>query len=337
MVGFDVPVPHLRDLEAAKASLARVVDLGANAVRLIVPLYQPHDASREPKLDQRPARGPTDADLLAVIDHARRLSLYTVLVPRVAYTRPRSGRRWADLSPPRWEPWWVAYARGVTHYARLAGRGGIDVLGLGDGIDAALDPRRHPNALNRWDALIADARDHFPGPVVVWAAARRAVVTADALGLDWIGIRPELRFEERDLQTPKRRDQSAARQWRRLAELAEDAVSGQGRPVALAGIGLPARADGWSRPEYAPFAPRIADEGVQAVSAVQSDALRGFLQAWQQYVPAPPGSGDADALSGVFFADWRLDRSGGPFDATHAMQGKPAEAILRRYFSGNHE
>lgn len=337
LVGFDVPVPHLDDLDQAKARLDRVVELGANAVRLLVPLYQPHAGSREPRLDQRTGRGPTDADLLSLIEHARKLGLHTAVTPRIALTRPPQGQRIADLAPPQWEAWWIGYAQGVTHYARLSARGGVDVFGISDGLDSALDPLRHVGALNRWDALIADVRDSFTGPVVIWAGTKRAAVTADALDLDWIGIRPGLAFEERDLRSERRLEKAVRQQWDALRRTASDASEQQQRPAALAGIGLPARSDGWNTPPYQPFAPAFIEENVPHATSVQSDALRSFLQVWQKQIPAPPGSGDHENLAAVFFADWRLDRPGGPFDPGYAMQGKPAEAILRRYFSGDHQ
>ncbi|MEM7575920.1 MAG: hypothetical protein AAF328_00475 [Planctomycetota bacterium] len=338
LVGFDVPVPHLDDLDRAKVQLDRVVELGVNAVRFVVPLYQPHAGSRLPRLDQRPGRGPTDADLLSLIEHARKLGLHTVVTPRIAFTRPQRDERVADISPPQWEAWWVAYAQGVTHYAQLSERSGVDVFGLADGLDSALDPLQHVGALNRWDALIADVRDSFAGALVVWAAPERAAVVADALDLDWIAVRPPaLAIEERDLKSESRRTKAMARYWKLLNRQLRDAQEDQHRPVALVGIGLPARPDGWSGLPYAPFSPAVIDEEVAHASGVQSEALRGFLSVWQEHLPAPPGSGDRESLAGVFLADWRLDREGGPFDPSHAMQGKPAEAILRRYFSGNHQ
>lgn len=337
LVGFDVPVPHLEDMEAARTQLTRIVELGANAVRFVVPLYQPHGGSPAPKLDQRPARGPTDADLLALIQHARKLGLQTALVPRLAFTRPQGDEDIGELNPPDWEVWWVAYAQGVTHYARLAERTGVDLFGIADGLDSALDPLRHAGALNRWDALLADTRDAYTGPIAAWTTAPRAAVTADALGLDVIAVRPVLHFEQRDIADADRRDKAMGRQWEHLAGTLGEAARAQGRPIVVAGVGLPARADAWSGLPYTPFAPDFADEQIQATSAVQSSFVRSFLSAWTGLVPAPPGSGDARVVAGVFFADWRLDRAGGPFDPSHAMQGKPAEAILRRYFSGDHE
>ncbi|MEM9752860.1 MAG: hypothetical protein AAF916_05685 [Planctomycetota bacterium] len=337
MVGFDVPVPHVESLPRARGQLDRVVETGANAVRFLVPLYQPHARSKESRLDQRPGRGPTDADLLSLIEHARKLGLHAVVCPRLAFTRPQRSQRLADLEPQHWETWWVSYAEGVTHYARLSARAGVDVFGLADGLDTALDPRKHPGALNRWDALIADVRDNFTGPVVIWAGSSRSIVTADALDLDWIGIRPILNFDQRELSSDRRRGDAMQRQWKALLLEAMDAAEKQRRPLAIAAVGLPSRPDGWNPPPYRPFAPSFVDDGVASQSAVQSSALRGFLQAWRDEVPAPPGSGDPARAAAVFFADWRLDREGGPFDPSYAMQGKPAEAILRRYFSGDHE
>ncbi len=325
LVGFNLNLYHVADVTTVFAELDRVAELGCNAVQIVTPVFQPNGASDRPRLLQRPYRGPTDDDLLAVLRHARRLGLHVALMPQVNFTEPRGNEWRGKLMPDDWDAWWTGYREVTLHFAELANDAGIDVFVVGCELLTTLTSRHE----ERWRSLIADVRETFPGRLTfstTWDSYER-VRFWDAL--DFLGVSGywDLTTQARDRDDPTPRELDRA--WRPIRKALLAFAEEQGKPLLLTEVGYPslpwALKDPWNY---------VADDAVEADAAAQTAGYRALLRAWSGLVPAPPGAGEPDPIAGLLFYEWSVYSKGGPFDRGYTVQGKPAEAVLRRYFSG---
>lgn len=283
--------------EAGTASLARLRATGANWVALVPFFAQSNPAACDialaPHYDLEALR--------ALIRSARNLGFRVALKPQMLVPGG-----WAGEIGPRdeagWACWFDAYARAMQAMARLAREEGVDMLVAGTELKRA-------ETRPEWRALIAGLRDAYPGTMSWVFHAPEDVDRFPALDLlDSVGL---------SLYPPLGRSAAEAYRntaWQRLSlkRLARTLP----RPLWIAEIGIPSRADAGEAPWA--WGERVAGRS-EPDARFQAQALYAWLEAlrgsWHQ---------------GVMIWNWMSDPdAGGPIDADYTPQNKPAEDVLR--------
>jgi hypothetical protein len=294
-------------------ALAAIRDMGATHV-FVVPFGWMADLD-DPEVRYSPdARwfSESDAGIRALAAEADTLGLRLGLKPQLwvrdgAFTGDVAMRSEAD-----WIAWEATYGAFILHHARLAADVGADVLVIGTELGTAA--RTRPAFFRR---LAAAVREVFAGQITYasnWYGDAEHVAFWDAL--DVVGVQAYFPLAEGPDPSP-----AALRQgWQRHLPLLERLARTSGRPVVFTEVGYRSHPDAARRPWQWPE--RGADE--PSDSALQARLYEAFFaEVW----PRPWFGG---AVVWKFYADSsRIARRGA---SDYTPQGKPAEAVLRRYF-----
>jgi len=281
---------------AARASLERVRDLGANTVAIAPFLYQ------EKPTDPRVIVGDavSDAELVAGIRAARALGLRVWLKPHIWIPGHWAGEVRMD-NARAWQQWFATYSPLVLHYAALAQREGVERFSVGVELEQSID---RPE----WTALITAVRKVYRGRITYVAhgleEAERITFwgALDDISLSYYpALGPTATRGALEAQV-----QAHLRGLRRYAQR-------QRRPVLIAELGLRSAAGAQERPwESAEERHAAPDELVQA----------NVLDLWLTALNQP-------WVSGVLVWRWLSDpQGGGGTDTDFTPQHKLAEGVL---------
>ena len=283
----------------AGRELARVRDLGANAVALV-----PYAFTAAP--DEAAIRFQTletDARLSRSVAQARRAGLAVMLKPHLW-----AGRRFhgdiSFLDEGRFDTWFEDYRNWMLHYARFAQSHGVELLSIGNEL-AGLTI--HEDA---WRGLIAQVRRIYRGPVTYaahWERELEQIAFWDAL--DYIGV--NFYFPIAQAGAPPQRDSpEILAATHRISRVQSDFQ----KPVLFTEVGFPALATAASRPW---------EENSSALdAALQSRCYAVWLEEFSQ----------APHVKGMFWWKWPSHGRGSPFDPSHRPLAKPALRVLGEWF-----
>ncbi|WP_103030119.1 glycoside hydrolase family 113 [Salinibacter altiplanensis] len=214
-------------------------------------------------------------------------------------------------SDARWREWEANYRRFLLLYARLAAEVDADALVLGTELTRAATERPH-----FWRGLADSVRAVYDGKLTYaanWHEAYERIQFWDAL--DYVGV--QAYFPLTEAEDPS----LAALQegWRPHRAALAKIHERTGRPILLTEIGyrsaVGAAAAPWEWPER--------DDGAVPDSALQARCYRAFLST----------VGRAPWLKGGIIWKWHPP---GEVEGPTAFtpQAKPAEDVLRRWFTG---
>jgi hypothetical protein len=276
--------------------------LEASHVSIVFHLYQAHADS------PAPARGdqtPTDAALRRVLRAARQHGLATVLMPIVLIEEPRPTEWRGKLAPPDADAWITAYRSLLLEYAKLAEEERVAILCVGSELGWS-----QKNAL--WRTIIKDVRAVFSGKLIYSANwdDYENVPFWDAL--DWVGLSGYYELAGA-LDAP---DEKLREGWRRARDaiLAWREKKAPGKTLVFTEVGYASQRGCSVHPwDYTRAGRTDADE--------QRRCYEAFLSVWAKTCE----------LQGVFFYEWWGE--GGPDDRGYTPRDKPAETVIRRFFS----
>ena len=163
---------------ASDASLARLAQDGNSDVSIVVTVYMP---GRFSSTVGPAASTPTDASILHAMQTARSLGLRVALKPQIDL--PLGGWRGA-ISPLDPAAWFSNYESTIDHYADLARQGGASLYEVG----TELKSMSGPAYTARWQQLIADVRQRFPGQLTYAANYDEFQQIGFWRSLDYIGV-----------------------------------------------------------------------------------------------------------------------------------------------------
>lgn len=282
--------------EAARESFARMARLGANAVALVVFLWQAQPGAAEV------VRGSdmSDVQLAAGIAQARAAGL-SVMVKLHVWI-PGS---WAGEVAPQdaagWRRWFAGYRAGLLGIARIARAEGASALCLGTEL-------RRTSTRPEWRELIATAREAFGGPLLYTAHNAEEAGRVPFWGaLDAIGVSlyPALGADDDIAGWRAAMEAEAAR--------IDTLAAAQRRPVWVTEIGLRSARGAALKPW----------ESAEEREAEPDDALQArVLDLWLRVLDRP-------TVAGLLVWRWFSDPlAGGPRDTDFTVQGKLAEGML---------
>ncbi|HAA54181.1 MAG TPA: hypothetical protein DCE42_05465 [Myxococcales bacterium] len=280
-----------------------IAKTGAGHVAFVVSWYQRDVKSTE--LHRHPKKTVSDARLVMTIRQARARGLQVFLLPIIRLEQ-RGPDDWRGVIKPKdLDAWWRSYRGYILHYAQLAQRHGVDLFSVGSEL-VSMETHRW-----RWQALIQAVRGIFPGSLTYSANWDHYEPVTFWDSLDYIGI-----SNYYELSKKKNPPISLLRKrWTKIRHRVENWKRKYPRqPLIFTEVGYYSQLGTNIYPwDYTRDQPLSIEE--------QRRCYRAFVDVWSQ----------SPVLQGVFF--WNWFGGGGPRDKGYSPRGKPAECIMRDWFS----
>lgn len=225
----------------------------------------------------------------------------------IVWVEERAEGAWrGTLRPRSVDRWWSAYERFIDHYAAIAAANQASWLSVGSELGTTELWQQ------RWYHLIGRVRRRFGGKLIYSANWDHFRHVSFWRRLDAFGVNGYTSLS-RD------RDASEAvmvKRWRAIAADLRAEAAKRSMPLVMTEVGYLSRdgaaVDPW---DYGRSARVDLEE--------QRRAYAAFARAWIR------GGG----LAGVFFWTWDSETGGGPSDTSYTPRGKPAAAVVRRFFA----
>ncbi len=280
---------------ACERSLRHLRDLGGNAISLIPFLWQP--APGDPRIVLGDAVSPDQ--LRAGIRQARALGLRVMVKPHVWVPQTWAGAIEFMRDGDQAE-WLARYRALLLDLATLAQDEGAEALALGAELrGVSSDPA--------WTDIIRAVRDRFRGTltyVAHWDGELDRLPFRRLLDVPSISLYPPLGDDDAGLGG-------------RIDTLAAN-LARQG-PLWIGELGLRSAVGSQAKPWESPEERDAHPDGT-----LQARVLDHWLTALNRH-------GLRDILLWRWFSD---PDAGGPQDTDFTVQGKPAEAVMKRHFAG---
>jgi len=289
--------------------LDQLKTLGVNAILLMIPWYQKdiHSDLIEPRYGVGLENSTIKEDLLEkVIRSAHNRGMQVVLLPYLRFDH-REAKEWRGvLEPKNISLWKENYQRFLLHYADLAQRLKVEYLSVGSELGSMEDKT------DFWMGLIQKIRGRYPGKLLYSANWDHYKTPQFWSALDAIGITAYFRLT----WSTKPRLTSLLSHWKKnKKKILKFQKEYPRKKIIFTEVGYPSL-DGACRHPWDYTMNGEADPEEQAL------CYRAFIETWNG-IPQ---------IEGVFWWYWYED--GGPQDKSYSPKGKPAEGLLRQWYSG---
>lgn len=277
--------------------------------------------------------GESDQGIAETARLARKFGIATLLKPHIWLNRNTEGKWVGDIAMKdevAWAAWWEDYRAFMLHYAHLAEAENIEMLCIGTELYRVAVEREA-----EWRQLIADIRAVYGGKLVYaanWYKEFEEVRFWDAL--DYIGLQAYFPLESEKNSSswlPELGADTGAvptvaqlkRAWTPHLELIERVQQQYGKELLVTEIGYRSAADAATKPWEWDSAP--STWSAQEELLLQANCYEAFFAAfWQRPL-----------FAGSYIWKWYPDhaRAGGPGDRDFTPQNKPAQEVMRRWYS----
>jgi hypothetical protein len=281
--------------------------LGVNYVSVVVTCYQESITSTE-IVCLPDTKTPTDNDLEYVIKYIHDQGMKVMLKPHIdIYNSDGDWRGQIGFGNDEtaWQTWFTNYNEFINHYAKIAEANKVDYFVVG----TELVNTSH--RMEEWRDVILQVRKNYNGPVTYaanWGEVFNVLWWDD---LDTIGV--DAYYSLTDTNEPTIAQLVDA--WKPITNQLGQLSNQWERPIIVTEIGYRSK-DGANKMSY-------HNQSVDLQE--QADCYQAFFKSFQ----------GKDWWRGVFWWNWTVDPDqGGLEDDDFTANGKPAEEILRFYFSG---
>lgn len=285
------------------ATLARLADAGAGWVTLVPTWYQREPASSV-IFPETPGRTTADEALVAAIREAKELGLSVVLKPHVDLV---DGESRILIDPSEEKEWFSSYSEMILRYAAIADIEDVDQFVIGTELGGTSENTAE------WEALIAEVRDLYPGPISYAANHDEYQEIEFWESLDFIGV--DAYFPLAASPTTDSEILSAA--WDRIAGELGEFAERQDRAVVFTEVGYPSLEGAVVEP-FNPFHSETPSNEEQAA------ALEAMIESV---------SGES-WFGGFHWWMWFEENTSDEYARGYMPEGKPAGAILEEYWTG---
>ena len=303
-----------RDEPVYRRGIEQLAHLGADCVGFIVITYQ--DTIDSIGLSPRPW-APKPATVGRLVDHAHAQGLRVFILPVVEIDKPRPGvEDWrGEIVPPSWERWFEAYRRYLVGLAHLAARHRVDLLAIGSELTSS---HAYPR---QWARTAAAVRQVYAGQLIYSVNWYRFKTATFWQHVDYMGLSMYFELTDQRQQQPTLCELCAA--WRGVQPAILRWQRRHGRPLLITEVGYTSM-NGTAQYPWDYNGTRLKGPDGHAPVDLEEQRLcyEALLQSW-----AP-----VKELAGMFIFAW--EGEGGPTDLSYTPRGKPAEAVLRRWFRG---
>jgi len=283
--------------------LRQIAEMGADSVLVIVSGYQEGVKSQEIAFNRSGV--PSRERVVDVIRRAHSYDLEVLLLPIVLIRRPQTSKDWRGaINPPDRDVWFANYTGFITYYAEIARDAKADALAAGSEY-VTMEYWR-----DDWVRIIEQVREIYPGMVFYSANWDHYEEVTFWDRLDAVALTSYHTVSKKSPPSRKEMDKT----WRGLKEKLLAWQTSVGKPLIFTEVGYPSQ-KGAARQPWNYYGSKTVDLDVQRT------CLEAFLDAWD----------GVEGVSGIFIFEWWGD--GGPNDTGYTPWGKPAEALLRKWFT----
>lgn len=296
--------------EKSRQALDELFATGANYISLLVTWYQ---LDRLSTLIYRAENTPSDEDLAYVIDYAHAHGVKVLLKPQVNFSADDAHWRGEIKfeTEPEWQAWLDSYRAFILHYAQFAQTHGVEEFSVGTELVGTTTRTAD------WRALIRGVRQEYTGLVTYSANHSGEEVQVQFWDdLDFIGV--NVFYHLTNYRTPNERQirDGWALPVRQLTNLHH---SFPNQPIIFTEVGYPSM-------DLASVWPWNWQRDGAIDTEEQAILYEGLFDMWW-YHP------EREWFRGMFIWNWLADPDqGGPGDLDYTPHGKPAEAVLKRYY-----
>lgn len=312
----------------ADTRLKELAATGTNWIELVVQISQDTIVSTEVRRDQYGTA--TDAALRHIIDLAHSLDMRVALNPAIMLSRDPT-HYWTQIgtaftTDEQWQVWFTSYRQIIVQYATFAQDAGADMFFIGQ--ELASTTHREDD----WRRIAQEVRQVYKGPIIYealnshgagWAGTpfgsppfgeEQRITWWDAV--DYIGVMAYYPLTSKD--NPTVEELKSAWVERGWLALLENLSKKYQRPIIFSEIGYESK-DGANKQ---PLTMQI-----QLPLDLQEQA--DCYQAAFEVLWGKPW------LKGIFWQQWSANPiwwPGGPNDKGVAINGKPAEEVLKKFY-----
>jgi hypothetical protein len=131
MRGFSMRLvdPSEKGMNSYLTAIDELADMGCTWINLPVAAYQDNVNSELIALDA--TKIPSEADLVRVMAKAKARGMGIMMMPTVLLTNPGTKGWRGIINPPNWDTWFASYDQYITHMARIAQAGDVDIFVVG--------------------------------------------------------------------------------------------------------------------------------------------------------------------------------------------------------------
>jgi hypothetical protein len=300
--------------DSFKQSLQNLKNDGANYAVLVVPYYQSNTQSS----DIAPGYNtPTDAALAAGIDYAHSIGLSVAIK---LFDEPYSNEWRAYINPSNRTTWYQAYGDTLVHLAQIGQAHKAEMMILGTEMVSTASSKVNSDNTQRWVGMISRVRNVYSGKLTYGANSNNS--STDTFenekryisfwsSLDYASLSTYYEFPDGSISGLK----GSWDYWNKndIAPFAQSV----GKPVIFSEVGYRSVAGAHSHP-WDSFSGNTYD------ATEQSNDYEALMSYWNDY----------SYMSGVMWWDWKSNASaGGSGDLSFTVQHKPAEAVMKKWFT----
>lgn len=265
----------------------------------------------------RKSRTPSDELLAYTIDKAHSLGMQVMLKPHLDI----KGGSWrANLDPADKKTFFENYSIMILHYAELAQTHGVEQLAVGAELYSLTT---NPDNEQSWRDLISKVRAGYEGKLTYSANSNSQDYDEGGLPfwdmLDYVGL--SMYYPLADNKNPT--VSSLFEWWNKIEQSYVYPLQQKlGKPIIASEVG-------YRGVDGAAMVPENYSYDAEVDLAEQAYLYRAFFEFWK----------DKNYFRGVHFWDWEIGQAvGGANDKGYTVQNKPAEDVLKYYFSSkSHE
>jgi hypothetical protein len=291
-------------------SVSNAIADGANYITLVIPVTQANIYSTQVYNNQFT---PTDASLTSAVNyiHSKGASVAFVL-----HDDPSDGNWRARINPSDRTDWFASYGAMLNHYAVLGQSLDVQELVIGAELSDMTLPSVDPTNTANWVTLIQQVRSEYSG-LVTYGAQHGGYMSDLGLGfwpeLDSIGIDAYYGLGSGDESVA-----TIESNWNQYVGQIQSLSTTYNKPVVFTEIGYTSQTNSLVDPG--------STSGGSVDDGLQANAYQALFQYWQNY----------SFMHGVMLWDWNSNpNAGGTNNVDYTPQGKPAEQIMKQFFTSN--
>jgi hypothetical protein len=300
--GVAISLHRVDWIDRYEKTIDEAADDGADTVSLVVDAHVENKESTQIYIDMRMT--PTVPQLEEIINHAKARHMRVILMPIVLPDAPIDNEWRGTLAPRDWSMWFDSYRDMIGHYARVAQATGVDVLVVGSEL---VSSEEH---VDEWIQTIKSVRDIYKGQLTYSSNWDRYWKVKFWDYLDFIGMNSYWDLgKDQDASVREIEDN-----WKKIQS---DMFSKYklNKPVILLEAG-------WcSLANAATASWDYTQDQLDADPELQRRLYEGFFQSWW----ANPH------LAGMIM--WEFTPDGDPTGKGYTPQGKPAEMVMKDWYS----